>query len=177
MTGTARPVPEGIQLMTESRYYMVDATTEGIDKLARTRADVFTAIFPQPIYSGDLQKSLGLRYDPVRQPVVYCFGGQNPHWVMSPEADEEVVHEFVSVLVKYREEFDRYMTGDVKAIKEGFPQVARSKDWFHPGAVRAFKEFGLDYGLSSLVPAEQQRARAHGLEFYLPDYMQARLRQ
>jgi hypothetical protein len=112
----------------------------------------------------------------VRQPVVYCFGGQNPHWVMSPEVDEEVVHEFVSVLVKNRDEFDRYLTGDVKSVKEGFAQIARPKATFHPGAARAFKELGIDYGLSSLVASEQQRAQAKGQQFYLPDYMQARLR-
>jgi hypothetical protein len=177
MTGVTRPVPQVIQLMTEDRFYLVDVTREGIDKVARTYTDVFHAIYPQPIYQGDLPRVLGLKYEPVRQPVVYCFGGQNPHWIISPEADPEVVQEFVSVQLKHKDDFEKFVTGDVKALKEGLSQTARPKSQYHPGARRAFEEFRLDYGVNSLVESEKARAKAHGQEFYVPDYLEARLRR
>jgi hypothetical protein len=176
MTGFARPIPDVIQLMTETRFYMVDATKEGIDGAVRAHAEVYRGMYPYPLYPGPLPQFLGLRYEPVRQPVVYCIGGQNPHFLMAPEADPEVVHEFVSIMLKNQGEFDRYVTGDLKSLKEGFPQVTRPKGEFHPGARRAFEGLGLNYGFPAIVENEARRARAHGQEFYIPDYFQAWLR-
>lgn len=177
MTGVTRPVPQVIQLMIEDRFYLVDALKDAIDQVASVHGDIFKSIYPQPIYQGDLPRVLGLKYDPVRQPVIYCIGGQNPHWIMSPEADPEVVQEFVSAQLKHKDDFEKFVTGDVKGLKEGLPQTARPKSQYHPGARRVFEQFGLDYGLNSVVESEKARSKAHGQEFYIPDYLEARLRQ
>jgi hypothetical protein len=175
MTGPTRPVPQGIQMMTEGRAYMVDMTKDGIDAVAKANLNLYKSLYPFPIYRGGLPKSLGLRYDPVREPVAYCIGGQNPHFLMSPEADPEVVHELVSVMLKYKEDFDRYVTGDVAALKVGLPQSLVPKREYHPGARKAYEEAGVLYGLRAAFEAEQRRAQAAAVPLHFPDYMQNRL--
>lgn len=175
MTGFNRPVPNIIQLMTESRAYMVDVTPEVIDEVRLKYDDIYNTLLPFPLYREDIQQTLNLNYDPVRQERVYCFGGQNPHFVISPDAPEEYVYELVSTILANRDEFDRYVTGDVEALKEGIPLGLRPQSWFHPGAVRAFEEAGLNFGLPASIEFEKERAASWGQDYYVPEYVERQL--
>ena len=163
------------ELMVEKRLYVVDAETELLEALVADQPERYKFMFPFPLYQGDLPDVLGLDYDPIREPVAYCYGGNNPHWVASPDVPEDVMYDLVFAMMDNKEEFRNYLTGDVDAFIAGLPNILETPDEIHPGARRAYEELGVPYGLSATVSSEQERARAHGLEFFITASMQARL--
>ncbi|MDE2836805.1 MAG: hypothetical protein OXL97_04760 [Chloroflexota bacterium] len=175
LTGATRPIPPHIQILTEEETYIVDVTAEGIDAAVGSNPDVFKSMYPFPLYEGDLADSLGLSYNPVREPVVYCIGGQNPHILAGEEVDSEIIEELVRVILENKDDFHQYVTGDVDSLIDGLPLVVRPKSGFHSGAQAAYESLGVPYGVNAMVEIEQQRAQEHGQEFYMPDYLQDRL--
>ena len=175
LTGATRPIPPHIQILTEAETYIVDVTTEGIDAAVRSNPDVFKSMYPFPLYEGDLAEALGLSYNPVREPVVYCIGGQNPHILAGEEVDSEIIEELVRVVLENKQDFHQFVTGDVDSLIDGLPLVVRPKSGFHSGAQAAYESLGVAYGVNAMVEIEQQRAQEHGQELYIPDYLEDRL--
>ena len=175
MNGATKPIPPHIQILTEEKTYIVDVTKEGIDAAVHANPDLFKSMYPFPLYQGDLRDSLGLNYNPVREPVVYCIGGQNPHILAGTEVDADIIEEFVRVIMENKEDLKQYITGNVGELIEGLPLVVRPKSAFHPGAQAAYDALGVDYGVNAMVAIERERAARHGQELYIPDYLQDRL--
>lgn len=154
---------------------MVNVTKEAIDGAVRSKPDVFKSMYPFPLYAGDLSSALGLNYNPVREDVIYCIGGQNPHILAGSEVDEGVIEELVTVIMENAQDFHQYVTGDVDSLIDGLPLVVRPKDAFHPGAQKAYDNLGVAYGVNAMIEIEKARAAAHGQELYIPDYLEDRL--
>ena len=84
--------------------------------------------------------------------------------------DEEVAYEIVYQTVKNREDFRRFLSGDIDAIVETLGMTYRPQRDYHPGARRAFEDLGYPYGLEATIEYQKQRAAQHGQDFEPPQF-------
>jgi hypothetical protein len=167
--GPTRPWGYSAQMMQESHnFYAVDLTPEAIQGLVASNPVAWKYTFPLPLYAGTLPDALGLPYDPIQDPVVYCYGGNSPHIVVSPDVEEAVIYDIVSAVIGHREEFRRYLTGDVDAFIDGLARMLYATEDVHPGARRAYEDLGVAYGLPANMEGEKERAAKHGRTFTVP---------
>lgn len=110
---------------------------------------------------------MGSHVDPVRDPVVHCLGGRNPHFYVGPEMDQDVAYELVSTILKHREDFAQYLAGDVAAVRDTLGLVFMPKKVFHPGARKAYEDNRYAYGLKAAVDHLTERAKAHNQPLFL----------
>jgi len=169
MTGHNRPVPPLLQLMIEEKgaFYFVDVKP-AIAAIQKAFPNKWPYMFPVPIYKGDLQKTYDLDVDPVRGEVSHCFGGQNPYFVVSAEMDFDVAYEIVYQTVSNRDQFKRFLAGDVQSITETLGMTYMPRSMYHPGARKAFEDLNYPYGLADTIERQKQRAADHGVAFEVP---------
>ena len=169
MTGHNRPVPQLLQLMQEEdgAFYFVDVKP-AVEAIHREFPGKWPFMFPVPLYAGDLKETYNMSVDPVRGEVSHCFGGQNPYFTVSAEMEDDVAYELVYQIVKNREDFRRFLSGDVDAITETLGMTYRPQVDYHPGARAAFEDLDYPYGLEATIERQKQRAADHGVTFEVP---------
>ena len=169
MTGHTRPVPQLLQLLQEQdgAFYHAD-TKPAIDAIHEKLPDKYPFLFPVPLYAGELKETWNLGTDPIREDVAHCYGGQNPYFSVSAEMDDAVAYEIVYQTVKNREDFRRFLSGDLDAIVETLGMTYRPQSHYHPGARAAFEDLNYPYGLEATIERQRQRAAAHGVSFTVP---------
>ncbi|MEE8518144.1 MAG: hypothetical protein V3S98_03350, partial [Dehalococcoidia bacterium] len=82
--------------------------------------------------------------------------------------DDDVAYEIVYQIVKNREEFRRFLAGDVDAITETLGMTYQPQRNYHPGARAAFEDLNYPYGLEATIERQKQRAADHGVTFEVP---------
>ncbi len=171
MTGHTRPTPLLLQLLQEQDggFYFVDVKP-AIEAIQEQFPGKWPYMFPVPLFAGELKETWNLGTDPIRGDVSHCFGGQNPYFAVSAEMDEEVAYEIVYQTVKNREDFRRFLTGDIDAIVDTLGMTYRPQRDYHPGARRAFEDLGYPYGLEATIEYQKQRAAEHGQSFEPPQF-------
>ena len=164
-----RPAPILLELLQDrdGAFYHVDVK-DAVLAVQEANPGKWPFLFPVPLFRGDLQSRWDLDVDPIRQEVAHCFGGQNQYLSASAEADFDVVYEFVFQLVSNRDQFARFLAGNVEATTETLGMTYRPQSDYHPGARRAYEELGYLYGLEGTIEHHQQRAAAHGVSFEVP---------
>ena len=82
--------------------------------------------------------------------------------------EDDVAYELVYQIVKNREDFRRFLSGDVDAITETLGMTYRPQVDYHPGARAAFEDLDFPYGLEATIERQKQRAEDQGVAFEVP---------
>jgi len=164
MTGHNRPVPQLLQLLQErdGAFYHIDVA-DAVNAIHDKYPGKWPFMFPVPLFAGDLQKTWSLGTDPIRGDVAHCFGGQNPYFTVSADMDDAVAYEIVYQVIKNREDFGRFLAGDVEEITSTLGMTYVPQAGYHPGARQAFEDLGYPYGLEDTIQYQRARAEAKGL--------------
>ena len=143
--------PSMVELIRKKRLYLVDQTEEAIAPLA-------PATYPYAVCPGAIQRQYKLDYDPNQGRKVFSMYVVPSSWA-SKEMPENVMYEYVSTIIKLREKLVNYLPAYGKALAEQMGHVPVAQSLFHPGAARAFNEFGVTFGLEG-IRAWESRQRA-----------------
>ena len=164
MTGHNRPVPQLLQLLQErdGAFYHIDVA-DAVGAIHDKFPGKWPFMFPVPLFKGDLKETWSLDTDPIRGDVAHCFGGQNPYFTVSADMDDAVAYEIVYQTVKNRQDFGRFLAGDIEEITTTLGMTYVPKAGYHPGARQAFEDLGYPYGLEDTIEHQRARAQAKGL--------------
>ena len=147
-SASASPTAHNIAQLTGS-LVSVDITSEVIELV---RADPANKVWVDAgtlnevkLYPGYANVAFGVDYDVVPREQS-CLSGNGVHWATSPEADTETIYQLVRAVIENREVGNDYFSFMMPMWAERFGHIWTPQEHFHPGAVRAYDEFGVSYG-------------------------------
>ena len=80
----------------------------------------------------------------------YCIGGITPIYMASPDTEEVIIYQMVKAILDNKNVADEYFPFIAEVWKARMGHAWIPQDKYHPGARRAYEEFGQTYGLEGL---------------------------
>ena len=132
-------------------YQLVDIPLEVIEAV---RADPANKAWvdagtlePVKLEAGWARGAYGTDYNVIPDGGIYCLSGNGVHWGISPDADAEEIYQFTSAIFEHRVDIaNTYFPFLMPQLADRIGHIWAPQENFHPGAVRAFEEFGLTFG-------------------------------